>query len=114
MRPAQCLQWSVKVSYDRSDLQDLEKRDAHAEKKRESIMVNFNATKGQLSSLEHAMKTLQVDLEKAQFALDVKKGKLPGATHGYLTKACLPDGIPESAKSVDTWLPYIPVPGFFH
>ena len=37
-------------------------------------MVNFNQTKGQLSSIEHAMKSLQVDLEKAQFALEVKKG----------------------------------------
>ena len=55
-------------------MQDLEKRDAQAEKKRESIMVNFNQTKGQLSSIEHAMKSLQVDLEKAQFALEVKKG----------------------------------------
>ena len=55
-------------------LQNLEKRDAQAEKKRESIMVNFNQTKGQLSSIEHAMKSLQVDLEKAQFALEVKKG----------------------------------------
>lgn len=83
---------------DRYDLQDLEKRDAQAEKKRESIMVNFNATKGQLSGLEHAMKTLQVDLEKAQFALDVKKGKLLGAMHGCVTKARWPDGVPESAK----------------
>ena len=93
----QYLECSVKV-YDRYDLQDLDKRDAQAEKKRESIMVNFNATKGQLSSLEHAMKTLQVDLEKAQFALDVKKGKLPGAMHGYVTKSRLPDGIPESSS----------------
>ncbi len=54
--------------------QDLEKRDAVAEKKRESIMVNFNQTKGQLSSLENALKTVQVDLEKTQFALEVKKG----------------------------------------
>ena len=37
-------------------------------------MVNFNQTKGQLSSIEHAMKSLQVDLEKTQFALEVKKG----------------------------------------
>ena len=57
-------------------LQDLEKRDAQAEKKRESIMVNFNQTKGQLSSMDHAMKSLQVDLEKTQFALEVKKGDL--------------------------------------
>ncbi len=57
-------------------LQDLEKRDAQAEKKRESIMVNFNQTKGQLSSMDHAMKSLQVDLEKTQFALEVKKGAL--------------------------------------
>ena len=55
---------------------DLEKRDAVAEKKRESIMVNFNQTKGQLSSLEHALKSVQVDLEKTQFALEVKKGAL--------------------------------------
>ena len=55
-------------------VQDLEKRDAQAEKKRESIMVNFNQTKGQLSSIEHAMKSLQGDLENAQFALEVKKG----------------------------------------
>ena len=56
--------------------QDLEKRDAQAEKKRESIMVNFNQTKGQLSSMDHAVKSLQVDLEKTQFALEVKKGHL--------------------------------------
>ncbi len=56
-------------------LQDLEKRDAVAEKKRESIMVNFNQTKGQMSSLENALKTVQVDLEKTQFALEVKKGE---------------------------------------
>ena len=37
-------------------------------------MVNFNQTRGQLSSIEHALKSLQVDLEKAQFALEVKKG----------------------------------------
>ena len=55
-------------------LQDLEKRDAQAEKKRESIMVNFNQARGQLSSMEHAVKSLQVDLEKTQFALEVKKG----------------------------------------
>lgn len=57
--------------------QDLEKRDAVAEKKRESIMVNFNATKGQLGQLEHALKSAQVDLEKCQFALEVKKGARP-------------------------------------
>ena len=45
-----------------------------AEKKRESIMVGFNATKSQLSGLEHALKCAQVDLEKTQFALEVKKG----------------------------------------
>lgn len=56
-------------------LQDLEKKEAVAEKKRESIMVNFNQTKGQLSSLEHALKSAQVDLEKTQFALEVKKGE---------------------------------------
>lgn len=55
-------------------MQDLEKRDAQAEKKRESIMVNFNQARGQLSSMEHAVKSLQVDLEKTQFALEVKKG----------------------------------------
>lgn len=56
-------------------LQDLEKRDAVAEKKRESIMVNFNHAKGQMSSLEHSLKSVQVDLEKTQFALEVKKGE---------------------------------------
>lgn len=62
-------------------LQDLEKRDAQAEKKRESIMVNFNQTKGQLSSMEYTMKSLQVDLEKTQFALEVKKGRSPVPLH---------------------------------
>lgn len=37
-------------------------------------MVNFTQAKGQLSSMEHAVKSLQVDLEKTQFALEVKKG----------------------------------------
>ena len=39
-------------------------------------MVNFNQARGQLSSMEHAVKSLQVDLEKTQFALEVKKGAL--------------------------------------
>ena len=56
-------------------LQDLEKRDAAAEKKRESIMLNFNQAKGQMSSLEHSLKSVQVDLEKTQFTLEVKKGE---------------------------------------
>ena len=38
-------------------------------------MVNFNQAKGQMSSLEHSLKSVQVDLEKTQFALEVKKGE---------------------------------------
>ena len=51
-------------------------------------MVNFNQTKGQLSSIEHAMKSLQVDLEKAQFALEVKKGGVR-----CLSQHCEADGV---------------------
>ena len=44
-------------------------------------MVGFNAARGQLSGLEHALKSAQVDLEKCQFALDVKKGALLGSEY---------------------------------
>lgn len=44
-------------------------------------MVSFNQTKGQMSSLENTLKSVQVTLEKTQFALEVKQGKgLPSPT----------------------------------
>ena len=55
-------------------MQDLEKKEAVAEKKRESIMVGLNQTKGQVSSLEAALARNQTDLEKAHFELDAAKG----------------------------------------
>ena len=40
-------------------------------------MVSFNQTKGQMSSLENNLKSVQVTLEKTQFALEIKQGKGP-------------------------------------
>ena len=57
--------------------QDLEKKEAVAEKKRESIMVGLNQTKGQVAGLEAALARNQVDLEKAHFELDAVKGAAP-------------------------------------
>lgn len=54
--------------------QDLEKREAAAEKKRESIMVNFNNARTQVSSLEANLARTQVELEKVSFDLQAKKG----------------------------------------
>lgn len=54
--------------------QDLEKREAAAEKKRESIMVNFNQARTQVSSLEANLARTQVELEKVSFDLQAKKG----------------------------------------
>ena len=55
-------------------MQDLEKRDAQAEKEAREHHGKLHQARGQLSSMEHAVKSLQVDLEKTQFALEVKKG----------------------------------------
>ena len=41
------------------------------------MTVTEPAARGQLSGLEHALKSAQVDLEKCQFALEVKKGAGP-------------------------------------
>ena len=49
-----------------------------AEKKRESIMVGLNQTRGQVSGLEAALARSQTELEKAQFELDATKGACLG------------------------------------
>lgn len=71
--------------------QDLEKKEAVAEKKRESIMVGLNQTKGQVAGLEAALARNQVDLEKAHFELDALKGApqapSPTVQHAELSTA---------------------------
>ena len=64
-------------------MQDLEKHETAAEKKRETMMVGLNQTKSQLSTIEAALARNQVDMEKVQFELQAKKGASPGFTFEF-------------------------------
>ena len=57
------------------DTQDLDKKDAVAEKQRESMMVGLSKTKTELGSLQDALAKTQVELEKTNFELHAKKSK---------------------------------------
>ncbi len=57
-------------------LQDLDKKDAIAEKQRESIMVGFNRTKSELGTLQDALAKTQIELEKTNFELHAKQSML--------------------------------------
>lgn len=57
------------------DMQDLDKKDAIAEKQRESMMVGLSKTKTELGSLQDALAKTQVELEKTNFELHAKKSK---------------------------------------
>lgn len=61
------------------DMQDLDKKDAVAEKQRESMMVGLSKTKTELGSLQDALARTQVELEKTNFELHAKKSK--GISH---------------------------------
>lgn len=58
-----------------ADVQDLDKKDAVAEKQRESMMVGLSKTKSELGSLQDALAKTQVELEKTNFELHAKKSK---------------------------------------
>ena len=58
-----------------ADMQDLDKKDALAEKQRESMMVGLSKTKTELGSLQDALAKTQVELEKTSFELHAKKSK---------------------------------------
>lgn len=57
------------------DMQDLDKKDAVAEKQRESMMLGLSKTKTELGSLQDALARTQVELEKTSFELHAKKSK---------------------------------------
>lgn len=57
------------------DMQDLDKKDAVAEKQRESMMVGLSKTKTELGSLQDALAKTQVELEKTNFELHAKQSK---------------------------------------
>ena len=56
-------------------LQDLDKKDALAEKKRESIMVSWNTTKSELTNLQDALARSQIELERINFELHAKQSE---------------------------------------
>ena len=55
-------------------LQEVEKHDAVAEKRRESVLSDLSNTKSQLGGAEAQAARLQTEKEKAQFELHAKKG----------------------------------------
>ena len=57
-----------------ADLQDLDKKDALAEKKRETIMTDFNKTLSELGALQDALAKSQLELERTHFELQAKQG----------------------------------------
>lgn len=57
-----------------NDLQDLDKKDALAEKKRETIMTDFNKTLSELGGLQDALAKSQLELERMHFELQAKQG----------------------------------------
>lgn len=56
--------------------QDLDKKEAAADKQRESMMVGLSKTKTELGSLQDALARTQLDLEKTSFELHAKTSKL--------------------------------------
>ena len=56
------------------ELQDLDKKDALAEKKRETIMTDFNKTLSELGGLQDALAKSQLELERTHFELQAKQG----------------------------------------
>ena len=56
----------------------MDKHDAVAEKRRDSIMTDLSSAKSQLTDTEQEASRLQTEKEKAQFELHAKKGE-PGA-----------------------------------
>ena len=87
------------LSHEGHGSQDLEKKEAVAEKKRESIMVGLNQTKGQVAGLEAALARNQVDLEKAHFELDALKGA-PQAPSLVVQHAELSTAWPHAGPSI--------------
>ena len=67
----------------RVDIQDLDKKDAVAEKQRESMMVGLSKTKSELGSLQDALAKTQVELEKTNFELHAKKSKHMSSVQVY-------------------------------
>lgn len=57
-------------------MQDLDKKDAAAEKQRESMMLGLTKTKTELGSLQDALAKTQLDLEKTSFELHAKTSAL--------------------------------------
>lgn len=79
------------------DVQDLDKKDAVAEKQRESMMVGLSKTKTELGSLQDALAKTQVELEKTNFELHAKKSKhmLPV----LVMPQCMPGAHPKTPVS---------------
>ena len=57
--------------------QDLDKKDAAADKQRESMMVGLTKTKTELGSLQDALARTQLDLDKTSFELHAKTSMQP-------------------------------------
>lgn len=57
--------------------QDLDKKDAAADKQRESMMVGLTKTKTELGSLQDALARTQLDLDKTSFELHAKTSTQP-------------------------------------
>ena len=55
-------------------MQDMDKHDAMADKRRESIMTDLSSARSQLTGTEQEASRLQTEKEKAQFELHAKKG----------------------------------------
>jgi hypothetical protein len=56
---------------------NLERKDAQAEKRRETILQGLTKTKDQLSVVEERSRQLQLDLQRTQMDLVAKTSKLP-------------------------------------
>ena len=59
--------------------QDMDKHDAVADKRRESIMTDLSSARSQLTGTEQEASRLQTEKEKAQFELHAKKGEAAAA-----------------------------------
>lgn len=78
------------------DTQDLDKKDAVAEKQRESMMVGLSKTKTELGSLQDALAKTQVELEKTNFELHAKKSK--HMSHVLVMPYCAPGAQPQQPR----------------
>lgn len=61
-------------------IQDLDKKEAAADKQRESMMVGLSKTKTELGSLQDTLARTQLDLEKTNFELHAKTSMFPPFT----------------------------------